>query len=68
MAAPLRKSYQNSLMLRKTMEQLDNEQLDAMVGMLATPLGGKLFNSRRIDLLKVTSYLMGPLLKMKVLV
>lgn len=65
LTAPFRQSYENSLVLRRVMEQLDNADLDRIVRMLQGPLGSKLFFAKRINPLKVASYLMRPYLKIK---
>lgn len=64
---PLTKSYDNSLVLRHSMEQLDNEQLDSIVKWLASPLGDKLFNAGHTDILRMASYLLRPWLGLKTL-
>ncbi|MNP63735.1 hypothetical protein D3C76_1591690 [compost metagenome] len=63
--APLRQSYKNSLVLRRGMEQFDNKDLDRLVRMLQGYLGEKLFQNKRINPLKVASYLMRPYVKYK---
>lgn len=65
---PLRKSYRNSMVLRRGMEQIGNDELDTIVKWLASPLGNKLFNAGRTDILKAASYLLRPLLRLKTLV
>lgn len=62
---PLRRSYQNSLILRRAMEQLDNAKFDLLVKNLNGFWGDKLFNSGSYDVLKLFSYLLRPWLQMK---
>lgn len=47
------------------MEQLDNADLDRIVRVLDGPLANKLCFSKRINPLKVASYLMRPYVKIK---
>lgn len=60
---PLRNSYQNSLVLRKAVEKLDNQKLDTMVRNLKGYLGDKVFSITSFDPLKVASYIMRPFVK-----
>lgn len=62
---PLRKSFTNSMVLRRSMEQIGNEQLDSIVKWLSTPLGAKLFLQNRVDVLRAASYLLRPWLGIK---
>ena len=62
---PLRKSYENSLVLRRTIEQLSDEGLDRIVRALQGYWGEKLFQNKTMDPLKVASYLLRPFVKMK---
>ncbi len=62
---PLRQSYENSLVLRRTMEQLDNEDLDRIIQLLDGYWGDKLFQTKTINPLKLTSYLLRPYIKIK---
>jgi len=64
---PLQKSYQNALILRKTLEQLDNNQLDKVISLLNTEIAQRILNSKRHDPLKIITYLLRPLTKLKVL-
>ncbi len=64
----LRKSYDNSLILRKAIEQIGNDQLDSIVKWLDTPVGHKLFNMKQVDLLRAASYLLRPWVGIKSLV
>lgn len=65
LTAPLRQSYEDSLVLRRVMEQLDNADLDRIVRVLDGPLANKLYFAKRINPLKVASYLMRPYVKIK---
>lgn len=62
---PLRQSYQDSIVLRRSMEQLTNKGLDRIVYSLQGYWGEKLFQTTRISPLKVASYLLRPYIKMK---
>lgn len=62
---PLRKSYENSLVLRRSMEQLDNRHLDQIVRSLDGYLGEKLFQTKWINPVKMVSYLLRPYIKIK---
>jgi flavin-dependent dehydrogenase len=62
---PLRKSYDNALVLRRSMEQLSNEGIDRIINILHGPLGEKLFLTKNINPLKIASFLLRPYLKMK---
>jgi flavin-dependent dehydrogenase len=62
---PLRQSYENSLVLRRSMEQLSNEGLDRVIRALQGYWGEKLFQTKTINPLKVASYLLRPYVKMK---
>lgn len=62
---PLRQSYQDSLVLRRSMEQLSNKGLDLIVHALQGYWGEKLFQTKTINPLKVASYLLRPYIKMK---
>jgi len=57
----LRSSYNNSLVIRRSMEKLDNSKFDLLVKGLNGPLGNKLFTASRVDFLKAASYLLRPL-------
>ncbi len=54
----LRKAYENSLVMRKAIEKLDNSKLDMLVGSLKGKLGDKLFNGKIKDPLKYISYIL----------
>ncbi|WP_318509013.1 NAD(P)/FAD-dependent oxidoreductase [Bacillus sp. T3] len=62
---PLRESYENSLVLRRMMELLNNKGLDRIIHGLEGYWGEKIFNTKTIDPLKVASYLLRPYLKIK---
>ncbi len=62
---PLRQSYQDSIVLRRSMEQLSNKGLDLIIHSLQGYWGEKLFHTKRISPLKVASYLLRPYIKMK---
>jgi flavin-dependent dehydrogenase len=62
---PLRKSYVNALVLRRSMEQLSNEGIDRMVKALHGPLGEKLFLAKNNNPLKIASFLLRPYIKIK---
>lgn len=62
---PLRQSYENSLVLRRAMEQISNEGLDRILRVLQGHWGEKLFHTKKIDPLKVVSFLLRPYIKIK---
>ncbi|UJF32528.1 NAD(P)-binding protein [Paenibacillus hexagrammi] len=62
---PLRQSYENSLVLRRAMEQLDNNDLDWVVSWLQSYIGEKLFQSKAINPLRIASYMLRPYIKLK---
>lgn len=62
---PLRESYENALVLRRTMEQLSNEGIDRIIRLLQGYWGEKLIQTKTINPLKVASYLLRPYIKMK---
>ncbi|WP_245831799.1 hypothetical protein [Oceanobacillus senegalensis] len=61
---PLRKSYKNALILRRSLEQLSNTGLDRMIQSLQGYWGKKLFQTKT-DPLKVASYLLRPYIRLK---
>lgn len=61
----LRQSYENSLVLRRSLEQLTNEQIDRIIHWLSGDMGKKLFLSKRINPLKIASYFLRPYIKYK---
>jgi flavin-dependent dehydrogenase len=62
---PLRQSYEDALVLRRTMERLSNEGLDRIVRLLQGYWGEKLFMTKSLNPLKTASYLLRPYIKMK---
>jgi flavin-dependent dehydrogenase len=65
---PFRKSFENSLVLRRSIEQIGNEQLDTIVKWLDSPLGDRIFNAGKTDVLRLAKYLLRPWLRIKTLV
>ncbi|WP_415839663.1 NAD(P)/FAD-dependent oxidoreductase [Paenibacillus tarimensis] len=65
LSIPLRQSYENSLVLRRTMEHIGNQDVDRVIRMLQGYLGKKLFQTKRLNPLKIASYLMRPYVKYK---
>jgi len=57
---PLRKSYENSLVLRRSLEKLNNAKMDFLVEKLNGSLGNMLFNSKHHDPLKLVGRLLKP--------
>lgn len=62
---PLRQSYEDSLVLRRSMEQLSNKNLDLIVRSLQSNLTEKVFQTTKVNPLKVASHLLRPYIKMK---
>lgn len=62
---PIRASYENSLVLRRGMEQLTNDSIDIIVHGLQGYWGEKLFQTKVFDPLKVASYLLRPYISLK---
>lgn len=62
---PLRQSYEDSLVLRRAMEQLSNEGIDRILRGLQGYWGEKLLRTKTINPLKIASYLLRPYIKMK---
>lgn len=60
---PLRKSYQNSLVIRHGMEQLDNHKLDILVNLLNNRFSYHILTNKRINPLKIASYILRPFIK-----
>ena len=56
----LKRSYEQSIILRKSMEQLNNSQYDLFVRALNGSFGHRLFHTKSISPLKVASYLLRP--------
>ncbi len=63
----LRDSYDNSLAIRRSLEQLDNRQLDKVVGLLNSETAQKILSNSNYDPLKLLSHILGPLARMKLL-
>lgn len=59
---PLRRNYENSLVLRRAWEQLDNRRFDRMVKFFGSWIGNKLLTSK-MDVVKLASYLARPWLQ-----
>lgn len=62
---PFHQGYENSLVLRRAMEQVSNEGLDRTIRLLQGYWGKKLFHTKKIDPLKAASYLLRPYIKVK---
>lgn len=62
---PSQASYQDSLVLRRAMEKMDNTAFDILVKGLSGYWGERIFNSRRLNPLKLMSYLLRPLVKQR---
>ncbi|WP_026477604.1 NAD(P)/FAD-dependent oxidoreductase [Alkaliphilus transvaalensis] len=60
----LKKSYENSLVLRKGMEKLDNKKFDLMVKGLNNELGDRLLGMTNINLLEIISKVLKPFIKL----
>lgn len=60
---PLKKKYQNSLVLRDIFEKLDNSSFDTFVKHMNGPLGKRFFKPNHFHYLRVLSYLLRPLVK-----
>ncbi len=67
LAKPLQRNYQNSLVLRRAWEQLDDPKFDLMVKVLGTTFGNALFNTRHFDVMKLASYLARPWIRPRTL-
>ncbi len=57
----IRRSYFNSLTLRRVLERMDNKKLDIAVSSLNSRLANNIINTRTFDPLKLLSYVMRPL-------
>lgn len=55
---PIRQSYQNSLVMRRTLEHMNNKQLDKVVNLAGTELANKIINTDRLNSFKTGSYLL----------
>ncbi len=62
---PLRESYKNSLVLRRTLELLDNSQLDRIVSLVHHSLTQKVLNHEKLNPLKLASRLLRPWVSIK---
>jgi len=62
---PIRQSYENSIVLRRTMEHLSNETLDVIIRNISGYWGERLLTSPNINPLKIASYLLRPYVKLK---
>ncbi|MEW9121100.1 MAG: NAD(P)/FAD-dependent oxidoreductase [Thermotaleaceae bacterium] len=62
---PLRRSYEQSLVLRRQMEQLSNHQYDLCVKALGSSFGQRIFHTKSMSPLKLSSYLLRPFVKGK---
>lgn len=60
---PLKKSYENSLVIRKAIEKLDNKKLDLFVKSLDNAIASKLFSDdTELDIFKIASRILKPFL------
>lgn len=58
---PLRKSYENSLVIRRAMEKLDNDKLDLFVKSMDNGIAGRLFSDcTELDLFKIAGTILKP--------
>ncbi len=57
---PLKQNYQNSLVLRRAWERFDNKRFDMLVRFFGTKLGNRIFNPKKLDMVKIASYLARP--------
>lgn len=62
---PFRSSYQHSLVLRRTMELLNNSQLDNLVSLTNHNIAQKLINNKHLNPLKLASRLLRPWVKLQ---
>lgn len=60
---PLRKNYENSLVLRRAWEQYDNRQFDWMTRFFGSWLGNKILTAQRLDAVKIASFIARPGIK-----
>ncbi|AFH59924.1 NAD(P)-binding protein [Paenibacillus caseinilyticus] len=65
LTAPLRQSYEDSLVLRRAMERLCDSDYDRIVRMLGGRLGGRLIENEHLNPLKTISFLLRPYIKWK---
>ncbi|MTI66649.1 MAG: NAD(P)/FAD-dependent oxidoreductase [Firmicutes bacterium] len=59
----LNRSYDNSLVLRKTIEKFNNKQLDTLVNSMDGYLGEKVFNSKKLNTVGFISNILKPITK-----
>jgi hypothetical protein len=58
---PLKKSYENSLVIRRALEKLDNSKLDLFVIALETGIASKIFSGDTgLDMFKIASKILKP--------
>lgn len=60
---PLTKSYHNSLLIRRAMEQLDNHKLDILVTLLNNRFSNHILTNKNFNPLKIASYILRPFIK-----
>ncbi|WBL17489.1 NAD(P)/FAD-dependent oxidoreductase [Sutcliffiella sp. NC1] len=60
---PLMKSYEHSLILRRALEQMNNNTYDFLISHLDGRIGSKIFQQSTRNPLKVLSYLIRPFIK-----
>jgi flavin-dependent dehydrogenase len=60
---PLIKSYHNSLVLRHAMEQLDNHKFNILVNLANNKLLTNILTNKRLDPLKIASYILRPFIE-----
>ncbi len=65
LSEPLRKSYEHSLVLRRALENVEDEGLDRIVRLLSGRLGNKLLLANALNPVKLASYLLRPYIKWK---
>lgn len=57
---PLKESFDNSLVIRRVMEKLDNDKLDLFIKVMDNHIANKLFSDgTEFDLLKAVSKVLG---------
>lgn len=61
---PLKESYENSIIIRRAMEKLDNKKLDLFVKAMDNAIASKLFSdSTELDLFKIVSKILKPFIR-----
>lgn len=60
---PLRESYDNSLVLRHAMEQMDNHKLDLLVSLVNNRFANKILTNQKYNPLKYVSSVLKPFIK-----